>query len=44
MAAPTTAAAAEVQPLYQGVDKSSFAYKLLHKMGWSEGQGLVSRY
>jgi len=29
-------------PLFQGVDKGSFAYKLLNKMGWSEGSGLVS--
>jgi hypothetical protein len=27
--------------LFQGVDKGSFAYKLLNKMGWSEGKGLV---
>lgn len=30
-------------PLFQGVDKGSFAYKLLNKMGWQEGKGLVSQ-
>jgi hypothetical protein len=29
-------------PLFQGVDKDSFAYKLLKKSGWEEGRGLVS--
>ena len=27
---------------YQGVDKTSTAYKLLSSMGWQEGEGLVS--
>lgn len=27
---------------FQGVDKSSTAYRLLSSMGWEEGQGLVS--
>ena len=29
---------------FQGVDKSSTAYKLLASMGWQEGQGLVVHY
>ena len=29
---------------FQGVERESTAYKLLAKMGWQEGQGLVSLY
>jgi hypothetical protein len=29
--------------LYQGIDKTSLAFKMLQGMGWNEGQGLVSR-
>lgn len=38
---PGTAPAARAPSLYQGVDKGSAGYKLLHAMGWREGQGLV---
>jgi hypothetical protein len=31
-----------VGTLFQGLHKASFAYKLLNKMGWEEGKGLVS--
>jgi hypothetical protein len=34
-------ATAAVPQLFQGVDKSSFGYKLLAKTGWKEGEGLV---
>ena len=37
----TPAPAAGLLPLFQGVDRRSLAYRMLHKMGWSEGQGLV---
>lgn len=30
--------------LFQGVDKSSFGYKLLAASGWQEGQGLVRAF
>ena len=34
-------AAPDVKQLFQGVDKGSFAYRMLNKLGWSEGRGLV---
>lgn len=28
---------------YQGIDRESYAYKMLASMGWQEGDGLVRR-
>jgi len=28
---------------YQGVEKQSFAYNMMHKLGWQEGQGLGAK-
>jgi hypothetical protein len=30
--------------LFQGVDKSSTAFRLLASMGWKEGEGLVRQH
>lgn len=37
--APPSARAADA--LYQGVDRAGAGYRLLQRMGWKEGEGLV---